>query len=522
LRQPISYDAFGGFQVTGAGQAPMSNAHVRRLLRRIAAIARIGRPSCGSFHDPKRGHDKMHPRTAPDMTQDADNDSSPLLTDLYQLNMIQAYLDRGETRTAVFEFFARSLPSRRHFLMAAGLEQTLDYLETLRFSPGELDWLKSTGRFGPQLIDYLASLRFTGDVHAMPEGTIFFPYEPILRVTAPLPQGQLIESRAMNILHFQTLVAAKAARVVLAAGERPVVDFGFRRAHGAEAGLMAARASYVAGFAGTATVLAEKQFGIPTFGTMAHSFIEAHDDELTAFENFSRSRPNNITLLIDTYDTEAGARKVVALAHRLKPEGITIRAVRLDSGDLVALATSVRRILDAGGCPDITIFASGGLDEDAIDAMLRAGAPIDGFGVGTSLTTSSDVPALDCAYKLQEYAGLARRKRSSGKVTWPGRKQIWRSFGPDGRMAGDILGLEGDTHAGEPLLRLVMQGGRRIDPPPTLADIRGRARHELAKLPEPLRSLAGGAPYPVRVSESLQTLAAETDAWLARQQPGVT
>jgi nicotinate phosphoribosyltransferase len=456
------------------------------------------------------------------MIQDADKDASPLLTDLYQLNMIQAYLDHGETRTAVFEFFMRSLPARRQFLMAAGLEQVLGYLDTLSFSPDELGWLASTGRFGPQLVDYLASLRFTGDVHAMPEGTICFPNEPILRVTAPLPQGQLIESRAMNILHFQTLVAAKAARVVLAAGKRPVVDFGFRRAHGAEAGLMAARASYIAGFAGTATVLAEKLFGIPTFGTMAHSFIEAHDDEVTAFENFARSRPNNITLLIDTYDTEAAARKVVVLAKRLKQMGITIRAVRLDSGDLVALSRSVRRILDAGGCSDITIFASGGLDEDAIDAMLRAGAPIDGFGVGTSLTTSSDVPALDCAYKLQEYAGLPRRKRSSGKVTWPGRKQVWRTYGPDGRMTGDVLGLDGETQAGEPLLRLVMQNGRRVDPPPTLADLRGRAQRELGRLPEPLRSLAGGAAYPVQVSDSLQRLAAETDARLARQQQGAT
>ena len=444
--------------------------------------------------------------------------TSPLLTDLYQLNMVQAYVDRGETGTAVFEFFMRSLPPRRRFLVAAGLEQVLDYLETLRFSADELAWLAASGRFGPQLIDYLASLRFTGDVHAMPEGTIFFPNEPILRVTAPLPQGQLVESRVMNILHFQTLVAAKAARVVLAAGPRPVVDFGFRRAHGAEAGLMAARASYIAGFAGTATVLADRLFGIPTFGTMAHSFIEAHDDEMAAFENFARSRPNNVTLLIDTYDTEAAARKVVALAPRLKQAGISIRAVRLDSGDLVALAKSVRRILDAGGCSDITIFASGGLDEDEVDAMVRAGAPIDGFGVGTSLTTSSDVPALDCAYKLQEYAGLPRRKRSFGKVTFPGRKQVWRSLGADGRMAGDILGLDGESRAGEPLLRLVMQNGKRVEPPTTLADIRSRAARELERLPAPLRSLAPGASYPVQVAESLQELAAETDQRLARQQ----
>jgi len=453
------------------------------------------------------------------MTQDA----SPLLTDLYQLNMAQAYLDRGETKTAVFEFFMRSLPPRRRFYLAAGLEQVLEFLETLQFSADNLAWLASTGRFGKQLIDYLASLRFTGDVHAMPEGTVFFPDEPILRVTAPLPQAQLVESRVMNILHFQSMIAAKAARVMLAAGNRVVVDFGFRRAHGAEAGLMAARASYIAGFTGTATVLAEKRFGIPTFGTMAHSFIEAHDDEMAAFENFARARPNNVTLLIDTYDTETAARKVVALAPRLKAAGITIRAVRLDSGDLVALSKSVRRILDAGGCSDITIFASGGLDEDTIAAMLRAGAPIDGFGVGTSLTTSSDVPALDCAYKLQEYAGLPRRKRSTGKVTWPGRKQVWRRFGPDGRPAGDVLGVEGESQEGEPLLRLVMRNGRRVAPALPLTDVRKYAAGELGRLPDSLRSLAAGAaPYPVQVSDMLKQLAAETDQRLARQQQVVS
>ena len=292
--------------------------------------------------------------------------ASALLTDLYQINMMQAYLDHGETKTAVFEFFVRSLPARRGFLLAAGLEQALDYLENLRFSAAELEWLATTGRFGRNLLDYLREFRFTGDVHAMPEGTVFFANEPILRVTAPLPQAQLAESRLINILHFQSLIASKAARVVLAGPGKVLVDFGFRRAHGAEAGLMAARASYVAGFAGTATVLAGRDFGIPLYGTMAHSFIETFDDESAAFAAFARSRPDNLVLLLDTYDTEAAARKVVALAPRLKAAGIAIRGVRLDSGDLVALSRSVRGILDAGGLADVTIFASGGLDEDAI------------------------------------------------------------------------------------------------------------------------------------------------------------
>jgi nicotinate phosphoribosyltransferase len=444
--------------------------------------------------------------------------ASPLLTDLYQLNMIQAYLDHGKTDTAVFELFFRRLPPRRGFLLASGLEQVLAFLEDLRFSAEEIDWLAQSGRFGKQMLVYLADLRFTGDVHAMPEGTPFFADEPIVRVTAPLPQAQLVETRLINILHFQSLIASKAARMTLAAPGQLLVDFGLRRAHGSEAGLMAARASYIAGFAGTATLLAEKQFGIPTFGTMAHSFIQAYDDETTAFEEFAQSRPANLTLLIDTYDTEAGARKVVALAPRLKARGIAIRSVRLDSGDLIALSKSVRRILDAGGLSDVGIFASGGLDEDGIAEMLRAGAPIDGFGIGTSLTTSSDVPALDCAYKLQEYAGLARRKRSTGKATWPGRKQVWRRFGPDGRMACDILSLESDRQSGEPLLRLVMRGGRRIAPSPTLAEIRARAAAELARLPEPLHRLEPKGSYPVQVADALARLATEVDSRVAAHE----
>ena len=444
--------------------------------------------------------------------------TSPLLTDLYQLNMIQAYLDRGETKTAVFEFFVRKFHERRGFLVAAGLEQALDFLENLQFSAEEIDWLARSGRFGKGLLDHLAGLRFTGDVHAMPEGTLFFANEPILRITAPLPQAQLVESRIMNILHFQSLIASKAARVMLAARGKLLVDFGLRRAHGAEAGIMAARASYLVGFAGSATVLADKLFGIPAFGTMAHSFIEVHDDEATAFENFARSRPQGLTLLIDTYDTEAGARKVVALAPRLKADGIAIRSVRLDSGDLIALSRSVRRILDDGGLKDVNIFASGGLDEDSIAAIVRSGAPIDGFGVGTSLTTSSDVPSLDCAYKLQEYAGVARRKQSPGKVTWPGRKQVWRRYGPDGRIAGDILSIEGDRQTGEPLIQLVMQCGRRTALSPSLADIRARAARELERLPEPLRRLEPGATCPVEVGDALARLASEVDRRLKQQE----
>jgi nicotinate phosphoribosyltransferase len=447
-----------------------------------------------------------------------DPGSNPLLTDLYQLNMIEAYLAYGETKTAVFELFVRKLPARRSFLVAAGLQQALDFLEALRFSQDEVDWLKNTGKFSARTLDYLADLRFTGDVHAMPEGTAFFANEPILRVTAPLPEAQLVESRLINILHFQSLIASKAARMVLAAPGKRLVDFGLRRAHGAEAGLMAARASYIAGFTGTATVLAAKLFDIPVLGTMAHSYIQAHDDETVAFERFAKARPEGLVLLLDTYDTEAAARKVVALAPQLKDEGISISGVRLDSGDLVALSKGVRHILDDGGLSDVTIFASGGLDEDQLMAIAKANAPIDGFGIGTSLTTSSDAPALDCAYKLQEYAGLPRRKHSTGKETWPGRKQVWRRYGPDGRMAGDTLSVEDDHQLGEPLIHPIMRAGKRLTSSPTLNEIQAHAARELQRLPESLRGLKPGATYPVQVGEALLHLAAEFDRRLTEQE----
>ena len=447
-----------------------------------------------------------------------DPGASPLLTDLYQLNMIEAYLAHGETKTAVFELFVRRLPARRGFLMAAGLEQALEFLEDLRFSADEIGWLKDTSRFSARMLAYFSDFRFTGDVHAMPEGTIFFADEPILRVTAPLPEAQLVEARLINILHFQSLIASKAARLVLAAPGKRLIDFGLRRAHGAEAGLLAARASYIAGFTGTATVLAARLFDIPVFGTMAHSYIQAHDNETDAFERFAHARPDGLVFLIDTYDTEAAARKIVALAPRLKAAGISVSGVRLDSGDLIALSKSVRRILDEGGLAHVAILASGGLDEDRLIALEKANAPIDGFGIGTSLTTSSDAPALDCAYKLQEYAGLPRRKHAQDKATLPGRKQVWRRYGSDGRMAGDMLSLENDNQDGEALIHLVMQAGKLVSPSQTLNEIRKRAARELQSLPAPLRELEPGAKYPVQVGKALVDATAEFDHRLAEQE----
>ena len=438
-----------------------------------------------------------------------------LLTDLYQLNMLQAYLEHGATGAAVFEFFVRDVPQGRNFLIAAGQEPAFDYLENLRFSDDDLAWLAGTGRFSREVLDYLRGFRFTGAVNAMPEGTVFFANEPVLQVTAPLPMAQLVESRLINLLQFQTMIASKAARMMLAAPGKLLVDFGLRRAHGAEAGVMAARASYLAGFAGTATVLAGKLYGLPLYGTMAHSFIEAWDDEAAAFEAFACARPDNLVFLIDTYDTLAAASKVVALAPRLRAAGITIGAVRLDSGDLAVLSKGVRQILDAGGLSAVGIFASGGLDEYEIARLLAAGAPIAGFGVGTSLTTSSDRPALDCAYKLQEYAGVARRKYSSGKATWPGRKQVWRRFGADGRMAGDAISLATDSQEGEPLLLPAMREGRRIGPAQTLAQGRERVARELARLPAALRGLDRAAPYPIAIGGALKQLAADVDRRVA-------
>ena len=435
--------------------------------------------------------------------------TSALSTDLYELNMVQAYLDRGEDKTAVFEFFVRKLPVRRSFLMAAGLETALDYLETLTFTPQDIDWLRRSGRFRHNLLEYLEGFRFTGDAHAMPEGTVFFPHEPILRITAPLPQAQLVETRLISIMQFQSMIASKAARMVLAAGNKSLADFGLRSAHGAEAGLWASRASYIAGFSGAANVAAGQAYGIPVVGTMAHSFVQVHGDEMEAFEQFARARPDNVILLIDTYDTEAGARKVVELAPKLKADGIVVRGVRIDSGDLVASSKKVRAILDGGGLTDAVILVSGGINEDEIHRLAKAGAPIDGYGIGANLTTSQDAPTLDCAYKLQEYDGKPKRKLSEGKQTWPGRKQVWRNFAPDGAMIDDTVSLETDTPSGETLIVPVMKGGKRAEAAPALETIRETARRNLAALPQRHRDLDPDSRYTIVIADALQALAQE-------------
>jgi len=432
--------------------------------------------------------------------------TTPLLTDLYQLTMLQAYFEHGMTETAVFELFVRKLPRERNFLVAAGLQQALGFVEQLRFAAEDLEWLERSRLFRPAFLERLAHFRFTGDIDAMPEGTVCFPNEPLVRVVAPMPEAQLLETRVLNLVHFQTLVASKAARARLAAPGKGLVDFGLRRAHGAEAGLLAARASYLAGFDGTSTVLAGAEFGIPVFGTMAHSFVQAHASEAEAFRHFAQAFPENAVLLVDTYETVEGARRAIESARDFRMNG-----VRLDSGDLAALAREVRSMLDAAGLRQAIVFASGNLDEHRIAELVAAGAPIDSFGVGTSLVTSGDQPYLDAVYKLQEYAGRPRRKRSTGKATWPGRKQVFRTRDAGGVPVRDVVTVQGDAAPGEPLLQPVMRAGRRLALP-SLAASRSRALQELATLPRPLAALASAAPpYEVEIAPALRALADEID-----------
>lgn len=439
---------------------------------------------------------------------------SALLTDLYQLTMAHAYFELGMREPAVFELFVRRLPRTRRFLLAAGLEQIVEYLEGLRFTATDIEFLAGMKIFPTAFLEHLATVRFTGSVHAMAEGTPFFANEPILRVTAPILEAQLAESRILNLAHFQTLIASKAARCVRAARGRRLVDFGMRRAHGAEAAIYAARAAFLAGFDATATVEAGRRFGIPLSGTMAHSFIEAHDYEEDALRNFIAARARRTALLIDTYDTERAAQRVAELVRELEQSKSPgrVQGVRIDSGDLAAQALAVRRILDARGGHDVQIILSGSLDEYRIESLLQTNTPVDAFGVGTHLDVSEDAPALDMAYKLEEYAGRARRKRSPGKETWPGAKQVFRERDARGELTGDLIALADETLTGEPLLREVMRDGRRVAQMPGLTAIRDFCRERLAELPATLRTLqASEGNYSVRVSDRVRSLARSID-----------
>jgi nicotinate phosphoribosyltransferase len=425
-----------------------------------------------------------------------------LFTDLYELTMGQAYAAEGMDQPAVFELFFRTMPPRRNFLVAAGIEDVLDYLEQLHFTHDDLAYLRSLGRFSESFLDRLKGLRFTGEVWAVPEGTLVFPHQPLVQVRAPLIEAQLVETYVLNQVHFQTVLASKAARVVLAAQGRSVVDFGSRRAHGVDAALKMARACYLAGAIGTSNLLAGQRYGIPVFGTMAHSYIQAHASELDAFEAFVREFPET-TLLVDTYETLDGVRHVIELAQKLQ-ERFRVRAVRLDSGNLGELARAARRMLDEAGLSQVGIFASSGLDEYEIQRLVGQGAPIDAFGVGTKLAVSEDAPALDMAYKLVEYAGIARTKRSTGKVLLPGRKQIYRQWAQD-RMVEDVLAAWDEDVPGQPLLVPRMQDGHRTVAPPPISDVRQYVQQQLAALPDALRQLdTADPPYPVQLSPRLK------------------
>lgn len=426
---------------------------------------------------------------------------SPLFTDLYELTMAQAYQAEHMEEAAVFELAFRTMPRNRNYVVAAGFDDVVGFLAGLEFLPGDLEYLRSRKEFTEEFLRRLECLRFTGDVYAVPEGAIVFPNEPMLQVIAPVMEAQLVETYLLNQVHLQSVAATKAARVVDVAGGRAVVDFGSRRAHGTDAALKVARAIYLAGAAGTSNVLAGKMYGIPLFGTMAHSYIQAHDDEAAAFEAFAALYPET-TLLVDTYDTLAGVRKVIDLSRKLASQ-FSVRAVRLDSGDLGRLAVETRKLLDDAGLQNVGIFASSGLDEYEIRRLVHSGAPINAFGVGTKLVVSADAPELDMAYKLVEYAGTGRLKLSTNKLLYPGRKQVFRQV-EEGILARDVIGRFDERLPGEPLLRPLMKQGRavaRVD----LSESRSRLQSELERLPPPVRGLdPAPAPYPVHYSERLQ------------------
>jgi nicotinate phosphoribosyltransferase len=432
---------------------------------------------------------------------------SGLLTDLYELTMAAGYLQTRFDARATFELFVRHLPPRRNYLVVAGLEQVIDFLENVNFTPDEIDYLRAHPAFRhirKEFFDYLAKFRFSGDAWAMPEGTLVFPGEPMLRVVAPIIEGQIMETYLLAMMSYQTMIASKAARVATAAKGRQVVEFGARRAHGSQASILAARAASIGGCEGTSNVLAGQQFDLNTYGTQAHSWVMAHDDEAEAFRSFMDAFPEGSVLLLDTYDVCKAVKKIIAVGQR--PAG-----VRLDSGDLVKDSRWVRRELDLAGWTDVKVFASGDLDEFKISKLLARGAAIDAFGVGTALATPGDAPHLNLIYKLVEVerGGKIREaaKFSQAKVTYPGRKQVFRYSGATGEFNGDKIALEGESaNGGAELLVEVMRGGRRLTPREPVSALRARCLAGLARLPKPLRQINRVAVYPVRHSKTLHSL----------------
>jgi len=448
--------------------------------------------------------------------------SREIMTDLYELTMAASYFEQEMFAPATFSLMVREYPSKRSYLVCAGLDPLLDYLESFHFRPDDLEYLEQTSLFPDKFLQFLETLRFTGEVRAIPEGRLAFCDEPLVEITAPVMQAQLVETFVINSINLPTLVATKASRCHYAAGERRLVDFSLRRTHGMDAGLMVARSSFIGGFIGTSNVQAGKIYGLPIYGTMAHSYVESFDREIDSFRAFAKSFPDNTVLLIDTYDTLAGARKAVTVAGEMRQAGQSLRAVRLDSGDMVQLSKQVREIFDESGFPEVRIFASGGFDEFKIQKILTSGAIIDAFGVGTKMGVSADAPYLNMAYKMVMYNGRPVMKLSSGKVSLAGPKQVFRQRDEQGFFRRDLIGLlEEEVADSESLLERVMQDGKRLFPPQPLPKIQQVFRNEFSLLPETYKDLEGNPSYPVKITPRLQALQDQVRREISEKELGL-
>ena len=449
--------------------------------------------------------------------------SDALYADLYQLTMAQAYWQSGKTAPATFSLYFRSLPPGRGYFVFAGLQDILDYLEGFGFSDEDIAYLRSTETFDGGFLDYLAGLRFTGSVRAMAEGAIFFPDEPVIEVSGPVIEAQLAETFLVNQANLQTLLATKASRVVHAAASRAVVDFAARRTQGTDAGNKLARACYMVGFAGTSNVRAGARYGIPNFGTTAHSFVTVFEDEADSFRAYGKSFPNSSTFLVDTYDTVEGVRNAIRVAKEMRARDHELKSIRLDSGELLELSIKARAMLDEAGFRGVQVFASGGLDEFEIETLLHAGAAIDGFGVGTKVGVSADAPWADCIYKLVEYDGRPVAKLSSKKETLPGPKQVYRFFDSfeqrGGRYRRDVIATSAEEQPAlaEPLLSDVMQGGRRTTSTPSLGELRRWFGIEFARLPAELKALRSPPRYETSTSHELERLRSEVESRILKR-----
>ncbi len=445
-----------------------------------------------------------------------------LLTDLYELTMCASYFDNKRTEPATFDLFIRKLPTKRSYFVFAGLEQALLYLESIRFNSEQTDYLRTRG-FKEDFLTYLRGFTFTGEVWAVPEGTIVFQNEPLIRITAPIIEAQLVESFLLNTVNLQTMIATKASRVVHAAQGRAVIEFGLRRTHGTDAAMKAARCSYIAGCNGTSSLLAGMKYGIPVFGTMAHSFVMFFSNEIKAFKAFANTFPKTSTLLIDTFDNIKGAENAVVVAKELEKRGFRLGGVRIDSGDLDDISKKVRAILDEKRLDYVQIFASGDLDEYKIQELLRRGARIDAFGVGTRMSTSADRPYVDIIYKLCEKMDKTGKfvpamKLSQGKITLPARKQVFRVEDKAGSFVRDIIALHDEEVEGRRLLVKVMEKGKIIYSLPTIDEIRKNASENLSRLPEKYKRLKGASRYPVLLSPKLKRLLKELTSELKKTE----